>query len=166
MTLTVIFAFKQLAFAAFLFRLLDLVQVHVDEIAWLISTVQRLAVVVDHFAVKVEHLLAVAFDLVLGVDHAGQVLDRGQVLDHQHFAEQAHALLDQEHEALEQGVVFGEAHRHQQVADDVGGGDREGGRNVDGGAVRRLDLLQEDVDFRLVKGRRWEGPDELEHLAN
>lgn len=104
-----IFAFKQLAFAAFLFCLLDLAQVHVDQVSDVVA-IQSVAVVVDHLPVKVEHLLAVALDLVFGIYHTGQVLSGRQVLDHQHLAEQTHALLNQKREPLEERVLFGETH--------------------------------------------------------
>lgn len=153
-----IFAFKQLAFAAFLFRLLDLAQVHVDQVSNIVA-IQSVAVVVDHLPVKVEHLLAVALDLVFGINHTGQVLRGGQILDHQHLAEQTHALLDEEREPLEERVIFGEAHRHQHITDHVGGGHRECGCDIDGLALGLFHSVQETLDFGLrgTKERRGRG---------
>lgn len=114
-----IFAFKQLVASTFLFRLVDLVQIDVDQVSQIVR-VERFLVIVDHCPVKVEHFAPILGDLVFRVDCVRQVLDDRQEVGEDDLAEEAHSLVNEEIEAVEQGAVFVKTDRHKQIADHVG----------------------------------------------
>lgn len=58
-------------------------------------------------------------------------------------AEQSEALLDQMHKTSETGVVVRETHRHQDIANDIGDGNRENWVKIDGVVSLRLQHAQE-----------------------
>lgn len=88
-------------------------------------------------------------DLVLGRRDAGEALHGGYVVDRVDLAEQPHALLDEEVEAPELGIVNAEPGAHHQAADHIADGHRDDGWHVHGLAIAGMQVADELVHFRL-----------------
>lgn len=124
--LTVILAIEELGIRALGLGLLDLAKIEVDQVANVVG-IEAALVVIDHILIESLHLGAILGDLVLGRRDAGEALHGGYVVDRVDLAEQPHALLDEEVEAPELGIVNAEPGAHHQAADHIADGHRDDG---------------------------------------
>lgn len=101
----------------------------------------------DHLPIEIKHVLAVLRNLIARRLLAGQILERGNVVNGVHFAEQPHAFFDQKSHALEFGIVDREAHRHHHVADHIAHGHRVHGTHVHRSVAGTAQIDEEILDF-------------------
>lgn len=125
-----ILALEQFTVATLLFGRHDFRQIRIDQIPHR-ARHKRPLVLIDHLAIERKHVLPILGNLIASALFARQILHRRNVVDGVHLAKQAHALLDQEREALELRIIQREAHRHHHVANHIADGHRIDGAHVD-----------------------------------
>lgn len=145
-----ILAIEELRIGALGLGLLDLAQIKVDKIAH-IAGIEAALVLIDHILVEALHLGAILGDLVLGRRDAGEALQRRDIVHGVDLAKQSHALLDQEVEAPELGIIQSEAGGHHQATDDIAHCQRDDRRQIDRLTIACMQMSNELVHLSLEK---------------
>lgn len=146
-----ILAVEELGIGSLGLGLLDFAEIEVHQIPDVVG-IEALLVIVDDVLVESLHLGPVLGDLVLGGGDAGEALHRRDVVDSVDLAEQPHALLDEEVEAPELGIVDAEAGGHHEAANHIADRHRDDRREVDGLAIAGVQVSDELMDFGLRIG--------------
>lgn len=124
-----IFSLEKRVFPTLLLGLLDLEQIGIHEIAYVILIEGRF-VLIDGLLEEIGHLLPILRDLVLNTLDARQIAHQRYVIDGRDSAEKLEALLDEAHEPLESRIPMLETHSHDDRADHIADRHCERGRDI------------------------------------